>query len=138
MEDREFLVLLENTKRAKEELKELEKREKELSNSLKQELEARGIEKKDYKEIGVKVNYRTVTKYSIDEVHLVNIITELIEQAVDEEVYSQLCDCLEEKLVVVEDKLEELIYKNIIDAEVIAPAQRSKSYKTLSVSNIKK
>ena len=115
------------------EIKELNKKNKEIENNLikdtKTMLDEKGITKGEYE--GIKVAYITNTKSELDD----NILIEILLNMAQEK--PEIMDCLIKTYTVDEDKLEELMYGGIISTDDIAPAYREKQYKTLRVKRVK-
>ncbi|MGM9544220.1 MAG: hypothetical protein ACI3T9_04490 [Romboutsia timonensis] len=120
MNEREFERNIYKLKTLKADKKELDKQMKALEGRIKEEFDARGVDRVDYETIGQGLQYTTVDKTSMDEDKLISILREL-----------GAYDCIELKPTVNEDKVQELIYKGIINIEDIAPAMIDKSYKVL-------
>ena len=120
MNEREFERNIYRLKTLKADKKELDKQMKALEGRIKDEFAARGVDRVDYETIGQGLQYTTVNKTSMDEDKLISILREL-----------GAYDCIELKPTVNEDKVQELIYKGIINIEDIAPAMIDKSYKVL-------
>jgi hypothetical protein len=115
------------------EIKELNKKNKEIENNLikdtKTMLDEKGITKGEYD--GIKVSYTTNTKSELDD----NILIEILLNMAQEK--PEIMDCLIKTYTVDEDKLEELMYGGLISTDDIAPAYREKQYKTLRVKRVK-
>lgn len=115
------------------EIKELNKKNKELENNLikstKSVLEEQGISKGEYD--GIKVTYTTNTKSELDDTLLIQILLNMAQEK------PEIMDCLVQTYAVDEDKLEELMYSGIISTDDIAPAFKEKQYKTLRVKRVK-
>lgn len=115
------------------EIKELNKKNKELENNLikstKTVLEEQGISKGEYD--GIKVTYTTNTKSELDKDTLIQIILTMAQEK------PVLMDCLIPTYDIDEDTLEDLIYNGIISTDDIAPAFKEKQYKTLRVKRVK-
>lgn len=115
------------------EIKELNKKNKEIENNLikdtKTMLDEKGITKGEYD--GIKVSYTTNTKSELDDDTLIQILLNMAQEK------PEIMDCLIKTYTVDEDKLEELMYGGIISTDDIAPAYREKQYKTLRVKRVK-
>lgn len=115
------------------ELKEINKKNKELENNLikdtKTILDEQGITKGEYD--GIKVSYTTNTKSELDDDVLIQILLNMAQEK------PEIMDCLIPTYVIDEDKLEELMYGGIISTDDIAPAYSEKQYKTLRVKKVK-
>lgn len=115
------------------EIKEINKKNKELENNLikdtKTILDEQGITKGEYD--GIKVTYTTNTKSELDDDILIQILLNMAQEK------PEIMDCLVPTYVIDEDKLEELMYGGLISTDDIAPAYREKQYKTLRVKRVK-
>ena len=115
------------------EIKELNKKNKEIENNLikstKTVLDEQGITKGEYD--GIKVSYTTNTKSELDDDTLIQILLNMAQEK------PEITDCLIPTYTIDEDKLEELMYGGIISTDDIAPAYREKQYKTLRVKKVK-
>lgn len=115
------------------EIKELNKKNKEIENNLikstKTVLDEQGITKGEYD--GIKVSYTTNTKSELDDDTLIQILLNMAQEK------PEIMDCLIPTYTIDEDKLEELMYGGIISTDDIAPAYREKQYKTLRVKRVK-
>lgn len=115
------------------EIKELNKKNKEIENNLikstKTMLDEQGITKGEYD--GIKVSYTTNTKSELDDDTLIQILLNMAQEK------PEIMDCLIPTYTIDEDKLEELMYGGIISTDDIAPAYREKQYKTLRVKKVK-
>ncbi len=115
------------------EIKEINKKNKELENNLikdtKTILDEQGISKGEYD--GIKVSYTTNTKSELDDDILIQILLNMTQEK------PEIMDCLIPTYVIDEDKLEELMYGGLISTDDIAPAYREKTYKTLRVKRVK-
>ena len=115
------------------EIKELNKKNKEIENNLikstKTVLDEQGITKGEYD--GIKVSYTTNTKSELDDDTLIQILLNMAQEK------PEIMDCLVPTYIIDEDKLEELMYGGIISTDDIAPAYREKQYKTLRVKRVK-
>lgn len=115
------------------EIKELNKKNKEIENNLikstKTMLDEQGITKGEYD--GIKVSYTTNTKSELDDDTLIQILLNMAQEK------PEIMDCLVPTYTIDEDKLEELMYGGIISTDDIAPAYREKTYKTLRVKRVK-
>lgn len=115
------------------EIKELNKKNKEIENNLikstKTVLDEQGITKGEYD--GIKVSYTTNTKSELDDDTLIQILLNMAQEK------PEIMDCLVPTYTIDEDKLEELMYGGIISTDDIAPAYREKTYKTLRVKRVK-
>lgn len=115
------------------EIKELNKKNKEIENNLikstKTVLDEQGITKGEYD--GIKVSYTTNTKSELDDDTLIQILLNMAQEK------PEIMDCLIPTYTIDEDKLEELMYGGIISTDDIAPAYREKTYKTLRVKRVK-
>lgn len=115
------------------EIKELNKKNKEIENNLikstKTVLDEQGITKGEYD--GIKVSYTTNTKSELDDDTLIQILLNMAQEK------PEIMDCLIPTYTIDEDKLEELMYGGIISTDDIAPAYREKQYKTLRVKKVK-
>lgn len=115
------------------EIKELNKKNKELENNLikdtKTILEEQGISKGEYD--GIKVSYTTNTKSELDDDILIQILLNMAQEK------PEIMNCLIPTYVIDEDKLEELMYGGLISTDDIAPAYREEQYKTLRVKKVK-
>ena len=115
------------------EIKEINKKNKELENNLikdtKTILDEQGITNGEYD--GIKVSYTTNTKSELDDDILIQILLNMAQEK------PEIMDCLVPTYVIDEDKLEELMYGGLISTDDIAPAYREKQYKTLRVKRVK-
>ena len=115
------------------EIKEINKKNKELENNLikdtKTILDEQGISKGEYD--GIKVSYTTNTKSELDDDILIQILLNMAQEK------PEIMDCLIPTYVIDEDKLEELMYGGLISTDDIAPAYKEKQYKTLRVKRVK-
>lgn len=115
------------------EIKELNKKNKELENNLikdtKTILDEQGITKGEYD--GIKVSYTTNTKSELDDDILIQILLNMAQEK------PEIMDCLIPTYDIDEDTLEDLIYNGIISTDDIAPAFKEKQYKTLRVKRVK-
>lgn len=114
-------------------IKELNKKnkdiEKDLVNETKAILEEQGISKGQYD--GIKVDYKEVSKLSIDEDKQLSIIKQLAESN------PTILDCIVTKEIVDENILEDLIYTGIIDPTDLQPAMMETKSKRLTVKRVK-
>ena len=122
-------VLLAKAVAAKEALKQAKEQEKNVTEELKLILDEEGISKGTID--GIKVNYTTCTKSSINEDKLIAIIKQLAQKQPD------VLSCIETKEVINEATLEDLIYHGYITVEDIQPAYEEKQYKTLKLKKVK-
>lgn len=115
------------------EIKELNKKNKEIENNLikstKTVLDEQGITKGEYD--GIKVSYTANTKSELDDDTLIQILLNMAQEK------PEIMNCLVPTYTIDEDKLEELMYGGIISTDDIAPAYREKQYKTLRVKKVK-
>ena len=122
-------VLLAKAVAAKEALKQAKEEEKNVTEELKLILDEEGISKDTID--GIKVNYTTCTKSSINEDKLLAIVKQLAQEQ------PELLSCIETKEVINENTLEELMYQGFITPEDIQPAYEEKQYKTLKLKKVK-
>ena len=122
-------VLLAKAVAAKEALKQAKEEEKNVTEELKLILDQEGISKDTID--GIKVNYTTCTKSSINEDKLLAIVKQLAQEQ------PELLSCIETKEVINEGVLEELIYNGYITVDDIQPAYEEKQYKTLKLKKVK-
>ena len=122
-------VLLAKAVAAKETLKQAKEQEKNVTEELKLILDQEGISKDTID--GIKVNYTTCTKSSINEDKLIAIIKQLAQKQPD------VLSCIETKEVINEATLEDLIYHGYITVEDIQAAYEEKQYKTLKLKKVK-
>ena len=122
-------VLLAKAVAAKEALKQAKEEEKNVTEELKLILDEEGISKDTID--GIKVNYTTCTKSSINEDKLLTIVKQLAQEQ------PELLSCIETKEVINENTLEELMYQGFITPEDIQPAYEEKQYKTLKLKKVK-
>ena len=122
-------VLLAKAVAAKEALKQAKEQEKNVTEELKLILDQEGISKDTID--GIKVNYTTCTKSSINEDKLLTIVKQLAQEQ------PELLSCIETKEVINENTLEELMYQGFITPEDIQPAYEEKQYKTLKLKKVK-
>ena len=122
-------VLLGQAVAAKEELKRVKEKEKQLTEQVKILLDEEGITKDTIGDI--KVNYTTCTKSSMNEDKLLAIVKQLAQEQPD------LLSCIETKEVIDEGVLEELIYNGFITVDDIQPAYEETQYKTLKLKRVK-
>ena len=122
-------VLLAKAVAAKEALKQAKEQEKNVTEELKLILDEEGIRKDTID--GIKVNYTTCTKSSINEDKLLAIVKQLAQEQ------PELLSCIETKEVINENTLEELMYQGFITAGDIQPAYEEKQYKTLKLTKLK-
>ena len=122
-------VLLGRAIAAKEALKQAKEEEKNVTEELKLILDQEGISKDTID--GIKVNYTTCTKSSINEDKLLAIVKQLAQEQ------PELLSCIETKEVINENTLEELMYQGFITAGDIQAAYEEKQYKTLKLKKVK-
>ena len=122
-------VLLAKAVAAKEALKQAKEQEKNVTEELKLILDEEGISKGTID--GIKVNYTTCTKSSINEDKLLAIIKQLAQEQ------PELLSCIETKEVINENTLEELMYQGFITPGDIQAAYEEKQYKTLKLKKVK-
>lgn len=122
-------VLLAKAVAAKEALKQAKEQEKNVTEELKLILDEEGISKGTID--GIKVNYTTCTKSSINEDKLLAIVKQLAQEQ------PELLSCIETKEVINENTLEELMYQGFITPGDIQPAYEEKQYKTLKLKKVK-
>ena len=125
----DFNMLLQELASVKEQLKRFKDKEAELNKQVKQELDSQGIEKGVYN--GIKVNYTTCIKSSINEDKLLAIVKQLAQEQ------PELLSCIETKEVINENTLEELMYQGFITPGDIQAAYEEKQYKTLKLKKVK-
>ena len=122
-------VLLAKAVAAKEALKQAKEQEKNVTEELKPILDQEGISKHTID--GIKVNYTTCTKSSINEDKLLAIVKQLAQEQ------PELLSCIETKEVINENTLEELMYQGFITPGDIQAAYEEKQYKTLKLKKVK-
>ena len=122
-------VLLAKAVAAKEALKQAKEEEKNVTEELKLILDQKGISKDTID--GIKVNYTTCTKSSINEDKLLAIVKQLAQEQ------PELLSCIETKEVINENTLEELMYQGFITPGDIQAAYEEKQYKTLKLKKVK-
>ena len=122
-------VLLAKAVAAKEALKQAKEEEKNVTEELKLILDEEGISKGTIN--GIKVNYTTCTKSSINEDKLLAIVKQLAQEQ------PELLSCIETKEVINENTLEELMYQGFITPGDIQAAYEEKQYKTLKLKKVK-
>ena len=122
-------VLLAKAVAAKEALKQAKEQEKNVTEELKLILDEEGISKGTID--GIKVNYTTCTKSSINEDKLLAIVKQLAQEQ------PELLSCIETKEVINENTLEELMYEGFITPGDIQAAYEEKQYKTLKLKRVK-
>lgn len=122
-------VLLAKAVAAKEALKQAKEEEKNVTEELKLILDEEGISKDTID--GIKVNYTTCTKSSINEDKLLAIVKQLAQEQ------PELLSCIETKEVINENTLEELMYQGFITPGDIQAAYEEKQYKTLKLKKVK-
>ena len=122
-------VLLAKAVAAKEALKQAKEQEKNVTEELKLILDQEGISKDTID--GIKVNYTTCTKSSINEDKLLAIVKQLAQEQ------PELLSCIETKQVINENTLEELMYQGFITPGDIQAAYEEKQYKTLKLKKVK-
>ena len=122
-------VLLAKAVAAKEALKQAKEQEKNVTEELKLILDEEGISKDTID--GIKVNYTTCTKSSINEDKLLTIVKQLAQEQ------PELLSCIETKEVINENTLEELMYQGFINPGDIQAAYEEKQYKTLKLKKVK-
>ena len=122
-------VLLAKAVAAKEALKQAKEQEKNVTEELKLILDEEGITKGTID--GIKVNYTTCTKSSINEDKLLAIVKQLAQEQ------PELLSCIETKEVINENTLEELMYQGFITPGDIQAAYEEKQYKTLKLKKVK-
>ena len=122
-------VLLAKAVAAKEALKQAKEEEKNITEELKLILDEEGISKDTID--GIKVNYTTCTKSSINEDKLLAIVKQLAQEQ------PELLSCIETKEVINENTLEELMYQGFITPGDIQAAYEEKQYKTLKLKKVK-
>ena len=122
-------VLLAKAVAAKEALKQAKEEEKNVTEELKLILDQEGISKGTID--GIKVNYTTCTKSSINEDKLLAIVKQLAQEQ------PELLSCIETKEVINENTLEELMYQGFITPGDIQAAYEEKQYKTLKLKKVK-
>lgn len=114
---------------------EIKKELDEVEPLIKEELESQGIDKMSFPDLGVKISYSKVNKSVMDEDKLISIVQRLI--ASDSEFTEDIKECIEYKPIINEQKLQELIYKGVVDINDIQPAYVDKGYKVLKISKLK-
>ena len=122
-------VLLAKAVAAKEALKQAKEQEKNVTEELKLILDEEGISKDTID--GIKVNYTTCTKSSINEDKLLAIVKQLAQEQ------PELLSCIETKEVINENTLEDLMYQGFITPGDIQAAYEEKQYKTLKLKKVK-
>ena len=122
-------VLLAKAVAAKEALKQAKEQEKNVTEELKLILDEEGISKGTID--GIKVNYTTCNKSSINEDKLLAIVKQLAQEQ------PELLSCIETKEVINENTLEELMYQGFITPGDIQAAYEEKQYKTLKLKRVK-
>ena len=122
-------VLLAKAVAAKEALKQAKEQEKNVTEELKLILDEEGISKNTID--GIKVNYTTCTKSSINEDKLLAIVKQLAQEQ------PELLSCIETKEVINENTLEELMYQGFITPGDIQAAYEEKQDKTLKLKKVK-
>ena len=122
-------VLLAKAVAAKEALKQAKEQEKNVTEELKLILDEEGISNDTID--GIKVNYTTCTKSSINEDKLLAIVKQLAQEQ------PELLSCIETKEVINENTLEELMYQGFITPGDIQAAYEEKQYKTLKLKKVK-
>lgn len=122
-------VLLAKAVAAKEALKQAKEEEKNITEELKLILDEEGISKDTID--GIKVNYTTCTKSSINEDKLLAIVKQLAQEQ------PELLSCIETKEVINENTLEDLMYQGFITPGDIQAAYEEKQYKTLKLKKVK-
>ena len=122
-------VLLAKAVAAKEALKQAKEQEKNVTEELKLILDQQGITKDTID--GIKVNYTTCTKSSINEDKLLAIVKQLAQEQ------PELLSCIETKEVINENTLEDLMYQGFITPGDIQAAYEEKQYKTLKLKKVK-
>ena len=122
-------VLLAKAVAAKEALKQAKEQEKNVTEELKLILDEEGISKGTID--GIKVNYTTCTKSSINEDKLLAIVKQLAQEQ------PELLSCIETKEVINENTLQELMYQGFITPGDIQAAYEEKQYKTLKLKRVK-
>ena len=122
-------VLLAKAVAAKEALKQAKEQEKNVTEELKLILDEEGISKDTID--GIKVNYTTCTKSSINEDKLLAIVKQLAQEQ------PELLSCIETKEVINENTLEVLMYQGFITPGDIQAAYEEKQYKTLKLKKVK-
>ena len=122
-------VLLGRAIAAKEALKQAKDEEKNVTEELKLILDQEGISKDTID--GIKVNYTTCTKSSINEDKLLAIVKQLAQEQ------PELLSCIETKEVINENTLEDLMYQGFITPGDIQAAYEEKQYKTLKLKKVK-
>lgn len=122
-------VLLAKAVAAKEALKQAKEEEKNVTEELKLILDQEGISQDTID--GIKVNYTTCTKSSINEDKLLAIVKQLAQEQ------PELLSCIETKEVINENTLEDLMYQGFITPGDIQPAYEEKQYKTLKLKKVK-
>ena len=122
-------VLLGRAIAAKEALKQAKEEEKNVTEELKLILDQEGISKDTID--GIKVNYTTCTKSSINEDKLLAIVKQLAQEQ------PELLSCIETKEVINENTLEDLMYQGFITPGDIQVAYEEKQYKTLKLKKVK-
>ena len=121
-------VLLGRAVAAKEALKQAKDEEKNVTEELKLILDQEGITKDTID--GIKVNYTTCTKSSINEDKLLAIVKQLAQEQ------PELLSCIETKEVINENTLEDLMYQGFITPGDIQAAYEEKQYKTLKLKKV--
>ena len=122
-------VLLAKDVAAKEALKQAKEEEKNVTEELKLILDEEGISKDTID--GIKVNYTTCTKSSINEDKLLVIVKQLAQEQ------PELLSCIETKEVINENTLEDLMYQGFITPGDIQAAYEEKQYKTIKLKRVK-
>lgn len=118
----------------KGQLKVAKAKEKELTDTIKQEIATLGVEQ--VKTDNFVLTSKQITQTSLDEDILVKCLTELQDSTNDLELKDLLTSCLYVKVCVDEDKVQELIYKGYLDLEVLQPAIVEKSYNRLTIKEV--
>lgn len=132
MDLQNLVSILKNLRQQRTEIK---KELDEVEPLIKEELESQGIDKMAFPDLGVKISYSKVNKSVMDEDKLISIVQRLI--ASDSEFTEDIKECIEYKPIINEQKLQELIYKGIVDINDIQPAYVDKGYKVLKISKLK-
>ena len=122
-------VLLAKAVADKEALKQAKEQEKNVTEELKLILDQEGISKDTID--GIKINYTTCTKSSINEDKLLAIVKQLAQEQ------PELLSCIETKEVINENTLKELMYQGFITPGDIQAAYAEKQYKTLKLKKVK-
>lgn len=135
-ENKDFATLITECMEAKEELKRAKDKEAKLCKEVKQQMTAQGLTM--IKENGIKVNYHDVKKSSLNEDKLLQVMTNILNTTENIEDKYKIAKAFEQKTVINEDVVQDLIYEGLINVEDLELAYEEKTIKTLRVTRLNK